>query len=195
MAVKALEKMRVSSKSTEFSYLFPIKNRMKNFEIKTAKKAIIIMITESIKVSLNSYESLFRFLNAFLGSSTVKIDKEISENTLATLSAMEKIPTSVNVLVIFAILFESADHPLVIRRDIPGEIECLSKEKALFILTPFLNCSLRCNGTKTYKITQVIIDNENMAKSWVKFGEIILKSIRKAAIPFTEAGSVLSKIA
>ena len=195
MAVKALEKIRVSSKSTEFSYLFPIKNKMKNFETITAKKAVIIMITESIKVSLNSYESLLCFLNAFLGSSTVKIDKEISENILATLSAMEKIPTSVNVLVILAMLLERAAHPLVIRSDIPGEIECFSKVDALSIFTPLLVCSLRCDGIKMYKTAQVSMDNENMANNWLKSGEIILKSIRKAAIPLVKAGRVLSKIA
>ncbi len=132
IAVKALEKIRVSNSSMESLYLSPIKNRIKNLETTTAKTAITIMITESINVSLNSYESLLRFLNAFLGSNTVKIERETSENTLATLSAMEKIPTSANVLVIFAILLERADHPLVIRSDIPGEIEYLSKEKALF---------------------------------------------------------------
>ncbi|EKD95721.1 MAG: hypothetical protein ACD_24C00370G0001 [uncultured bacterium] len=92
---------------------------------------------------MKSYFKLSRFLAAFFGRRTVKIEREISEKTFEILSAREYIPTSEKLPVILAMLLDIADHPSFINREIPAGMLFLIKLRAslLFIfifLTSFI---------------------------------------------------------
>lgn len=129
------------------------------------------------------------FFAAFLGSNTVKIEREMSEKIWAILLAREKIPTFAKFCRILIMLFVSAGQPSLISCEIPAGSACfISNQLSLMVMGRALNFW----GNAVYSMLLPKIDRAKTANVPESVVGSNLRKIPRAKSVLIMAGIVFS---
>jgi hypothetical protein len=124
------------------------------------------MIKDMTNVSVKSYLRFCFFLLAFLGSSTVNIEREARANICEILDAREKIPTSVKPPEIFATALLIVGQLSAIICDTPAGYALFIR----FLIPCRVNLNLINFLDRGINKALAAIDKEKIATEWVKLG-------------------------